>query len=272
MSDSAVLAAAGSVPSGVPGTLPRRVAVVSGSSSGIGRATAVRLAALGYNLVLHGVTEDEELGESVRMCREQGADVAALAGDVRDVAVPRRLVELAANSFGRLDALVSNAGAGLTKRFVDITPEDWSSLLRVHLDAATVSCRAAYELLRESRGSIVMLSSVAATRALPGRVGYGVAKAAIEGFTRNLACEWAPEGIRVNAVAPGTVLTPLVESNLERGLLDADGVLERTPMGRFGAPSEIASVISFLLSVEASYVTGQTLYVDGGWSCWGGWS
>ncbi len=249
----------------------RRVAVVSGSSSGIGRATAIHLAARGYDLVLHGL-DDDRLAESIRLVRAQGAQVAALAGDVRDSNVLIGLVDLAESQFGRLDALVSNAGTGLTKDFVDITDEDWASIMSMHLGAAAVSCRAAYPLLRRAGGSVVLMSSLAASVAIPRRVGYSSAKAAIEGFALNLGCEWAPQGIRVNAVAPGTILTPLVESNFEHGLLDKDRVLERTPMGRFGRPSEIASVIGFLLSDEASYMTGQTLHVDGGWSCWGGWS
>ena len=118
----------------------------------------------------------------------------------------------------------------------------------------------------------MLISSIAATAALPGRVGYGTVKAAVEGLTRNLACEWAPDGIRVNAVAPGTILTPLVKRNFETGLLDPDGVLDRTPMHRFGRPEEVASAVSFLVSGASSYITGQTLHVDGGWSCWAGWS
>lgn len=139
-------------------------------------------------------------------------------------------------------------------------------------DAATASCRAAFPLLEDSGGSIVNISSLAATVALPGRVAYGSAKAAIEGFTLNLACEWAPSAVRVNAIAPGTILTPLVQKNFATGLLDRDAVLDRTPMRRLGEPAEVAAVAAFLLSEDASYMTGQTLHVDGGWSCWGGWS
>jgi NAD(P)-dependent dehydrogenase (short-subunit alcohol dehydrogenase family) len=250
----------------------RKRAVVTGSSSGIGLAIATRLAQNGYDLVMHGLEDGAALADATRAVESLGAKVVCLSGDIRDPQVPKALVELANSDLGGLDGLVNNAGAGLTKPFVELDRDDWTSLLTMHLGAATAACHAAYPTLRKSGGSVVNISSVAAVLALPGRVGYGAAKAAVEGFTRNLACEWGADGIRVNAIAPGTIETPLVQRNFEQGLLNADAVLDRTPMRRFGRPSEIAAVASFLLSTDASYMTGQTLRVDGGWSCWGGWS
>lgn len=250
----------------------RKRAVVTGSSSGIGAAIALRLARDGYDLVLHGFKDAQALSEVTDQVQAAGAKAASLTGDIRDPELPDALVRLAQVELGGLDALVNNAGSGLTKPFVDIEREDWASLLDMHLGAATAACRAAFPLLSRSRGSVVNISSVAASVALPGRVGYGSAKAALEGFTLNVACEWAPGGVRVNAIAPGTILTPLVRHNFDQGLLDHQGVLERTPMRRLGEPEEVASVAAFLLSGDASYITGQTLHVDGGWSCWGGWS
>ena len=251
---------------------PRRRAVVTGSSSGIGLAIASRLAQDGYDLVMHGLDDGAALADAVGTVESLGAKVAWLTGDVRDPDLPEALVRLAESELGGLDALVNNAGAGLTKPFVDLEREDWASLLAMHLGAVTAACHAAYPLLLQSRGSVVNISSLAAALALPGRVGYGTVKAAVEGLTRNLACEWAADGVRVNAIAPGTIETPLVQRNFEQGLLDREAVLDRTPMRRLGRPSEIASVAAFLMSQDASYLTGQVLRVDGGWSCWGGWS
>lgn len=250
----------------------RPVAIVTGSSSGIGRACAVELAHSGWNVVVHGLDDDQDLTECEREVRAEGTDCVAVAGNVADPATTEALVAAAVSRFGRLDGVVSNAGAGMTRSFVEIDDAGWHELWAVHLAAAARLLRTAQPLLAVRGGSVVGMSSLAASRALAGRVGYGAVKAGLEGLVRQLAAEWAPTGIRVNAVAPGTIRTPLVERNLARGLLDERGVLGRTPMGRLGAPGEIATVVRFLLSTDASYVTGQALAVDGGWSIFGGWS
>jgi NAD(P)-dependent dehydrogenase (short-subunit alcohol dehydrogenase family) len=227
------------------------------------------LAGRGYDVVLNGI--DEGIESVSKEVRGAGANVLALPGDVTEPETIRSIVERTAEHFGRLDALVNNAGSGLTRPFSSISLEDWDRHFDLHVKATAIACQCASELLRNTRGAVVNLASIAAHLALPGRVAYSSAKGSIVAFTRALGCEWAPQNVRVNAVAPGTIATPLVERNFEAGLLDKKGVLERTPMKRLGKPEEVAGVIVFLLSDEASYITGQTINVDGGWSAWGGW-
>jgi len=246
----------------------RPVAVVTGAGRGIGLAVATLLGESGYDLLLNdtdSVTLDQ--AASHLACR-----VERVAGDIRDHDTRDRIVATAARRFGRIDALVNNAGAGLTRPFIDLSLEDWESHFSLHVHSAAQLSRLAYPaMVSAPHAAIVNISSLAATLSLPDRVAYTSAKAAVEGFTRALAAEWAPVGVRVNAVAPGTITTPLVAENLAKGLLVEDRVLERTPLNRLGDAREVATAVRFLLSTDASYITGQVLRVDGGWSIWGGW-
>lgn len=251
-------------------TADRKAVIVTGSSSGIGRATAAELARSGWNVTVHGLDEAECSAASAEVISNGGRAVVVV-GDIRQASTAAALVDATLTGFGRIDGIVNNAGVGMTKPFGEIGDADWESILQTHLVGPTRVLRNAEAELRRRRGSVVNVSSLASLRALSGRSGYGAAKAAVDGLTRQLAAEWAEHGVRVNSIAPGTILTPLVERNFELGLLDRERVLERTPLGRLGAPSEIARVARFLLSDDASYITGQTINVDGGWSIWGGW-
>ncbi len=247
-------------------------ALVTGSARGIGKAISLRFAEEGANVVINYVQTEEEASEVVRAVCAHGVKSFAVRADVGVSEDVRRLVAEALQQFGTIDILVNNAGRGLTKPFHTIKEEEWERILAVHLRGVFLTTQLVGESMRKKKsGSIINISSVAGRVALPHRVIYSTVEAGKDMFTRALACEWAADGVRINSIAPGTIRTPLVQENLEKGLLDGAHVLERTPMGRFGETSEVAALAAFLASRESSYITGQTIYIDGGWTSWAGW-
>jgi len=233
------------------------VAVVTGGCSGLGRATARRLADDGWRVVVGDV--DVTDGET----EQDGVTTVHL--DVARRAEVERVIDETAARLGRLDLLVNNAGINKVAPLEDLSVEDWHLVLDVDLHGAFHCLQAAgRHMLAAGSGSIVNVVSVAASRGVVGRTAFAVAKAGLVALTRSAAVEWAARGIRVNAIAPGFMETEGVQLAIERGIVDLDTAMARTPMRRMGQPVDIANAVRFLSSPDASYITGHVLYVDGG--------
>lgn len=239
-----------------------RVVLVTGAASGIGLATAECLLAGGWQVVLADV--DGEGAERRRHELDPGGHRSLARGaDVTDATSIQELVEAVEERHGRLDALVNNAGRPSSQDVDGMRDEDWAAALDVNLSGTLRCSRAALPLLRRSAApAVVNMASVAAFVGMPGRAAYGAAKAGVVGLTRVLAIEWAGLGVRVNAVAPGYVRTAGFDERV--GVRRGDELSRQVPLGRLCRPDEVATVIRFLVSTEASYVTGHTITIDGG--------
>ncbi|MGK5532795.1 3-oxoacyl-ACP reductase FabG [Streptomyces sp. URMC 129] len=244
-----------------------RIAVVTGAAQGIGAATARRLADEGAEVAVVDLTA-ERAAATVEAITEAGGKARAYGCDVSDEAAVRAVFDRVTEDFGGLHVLVNNAGITRDNLFFKMPKSDWDAVLSVNLTSAYLCCQAAQARMVEQRyGKIVSLSSRSAL-GNRGQANYAAAKAGIQGLTATLAIELGPFGINVNAVAPGYIATSMTAATAARVGASAEdhqqAVAERTPLRRVGQPEEIASVVAFLASDDASYVSGQTLYVNGG--------
>jgi NAD(P)-dependent dehydrogenase (short-subunit alcohol dehydrogenase family) len=248
--------------------LEGRVALVTGGARGIGRAIAEGLLAAGGSVELADV-DGPSVERAATELASAGPRVGLAVGTRVDVASSREVrdwVDEVAGRRGRIDLLVNNAGVQLNRATHELADDDWDRVLSVNLDGAFYASREAGRWMRRAgRGAIVNIASIAERFGMPRRVPYGVTKAGISALTRGLAAEWAPDGVRVNAVAPGYVETDLVRHALEMGHIDRDAIVDKIPMGRLAAPRSVADVVVFLATDAADYVTGQTVFVDGGY-------
>ena len=251
------------------GDLTGRVAVVTGGARGIGRAIAGEFVRAGATVVL-GDLRAELAAETAKSLSSLGT-VEAAPLDVRDWGGVSTFFENVISTHGQLDVCVNNAGVQAIASSFDMTERDWNEVLAVNLSGVFVCAREAGRVMGKRGGSIISMSSAAGVLALPGRAPYCSTKAGVSSLTRVLAVEWAPLGIRVNAIGPGWVETDLVRAAIEAGNLAAEDIRRRTPLDRLARPDEIAQVALFLASDRSSYMTGQTIYPDGGFTSYGGW-
>jgi 3-oxoacyl-[acyl-carrier protein] reductase len=255
------------------GTLPLagRVAIVTGSSSGIGRAIAAELAGRGMTVVV--TSRSAERAKATAAAIEgEGGTALGVGVELTDAAGPPALVHRALDAFGRLDVLVNNAGAGQVADSETLAPADWQRIIDIDLTAPFLCAQAAARpMLAAGRGVIVNVSSLTGHIGLARRAAYSAAKHGLEGLTKTLGVEWARRGVRVMSVAPAYVETELLAGTSKAGGFTLDDVARRTPLGRLAEPREVARVVAFLASDDASYLTGSSVLVDGGWLADGGW-
>lgn len=238
------------------------VALVTGASRGIGRAIALRLAADGFAVAVNYASNSAKADAVVSEIRDHGARALALQADVSDAEAVASMFETVSEELGSVSVLVNNAGITDDGLLLRMTSDQWDNVVNTNLRSVFLCTKAALRsMLRAKSGRIINISSVSGIAGNPGQSNYAAAKAGIIGFTKSVAKEVGSRGITVNAVAPGFIQTDMTAA---LGDNVTDAVAEQVALGRLGAPEEVASIVGYLASDGASYITGQTIVVDGG--------
>ena len=247
-----------------------RVVIITGAGAGIGKACALRFSQAGYRVVV----ADLSIQSAEQVCEliiDEGGQAIACAGDVSKESDCQKVVESAIDHWGKVNALVANAGIQVSGRLLDSTEDDWDKIIGINMKGVAYSCKTVLPHMIENKsGAIVINSSINALLGSEGMAIYDMSKAGVLGLMRHLAVDHGKHGIRVNAVCPGNTITDFHINNFAKKGIDVDGIREMTKgyglLDRAAEPHEIANVIYFLVSDEASFITGQTIVADGGFS------
>lgn len=248
--------------------MPDKVIIVTGGANGIGAETSRRLAAEGARIVIADIKSDQGQAEAAGIVARGGQGVFVQC-DITNPELCEGAARVAVDEFGRLDGLVNCAGISRPHDSICLPPADWAGMVDVQLNGAFYIAQACAKRMWADGGAIVFITSTNAEAAFPRRAAYCAAKAGVAMLTKVLAIEWAQRRIRVNAVGPAYVATEMTQRNIAAGNLNEAQIKARIPLGRLAQPGDVADAVSFLLSDHAQFITGHSLYVDGGWLAYG---
>jgi len=241
-------------------------AIVTGGSKGLGFAIAEALAQAGADIVMTSRTESEIEAAAEKLAGETGRKIVPLVADVSSGEDVKRLVGTTVETLGKIDIAVNNAGINIRHPALEFPVEDFEKVVDINLHGVfRVSQAVGAKMIEQGSGSIINIASILDTVSIAGRSAYAASKGGVKMLTKSLALEWTEHGVRVNAISPGPFATPLNKPLIEDPVMN-EKFLQRVPIGRWGDPSELGPAAVFLASPAAGYITGTTLYVDGGWT------
>lgn len=239
-----------------------KTVVVTGSSRGIGSAIAIKFSELGYNVVINYNSSEDMATNVLKKVRNNGSLAIAVKADVSDFFEAKSLIDKAVSEFGKIDVLINNAGIAYQGLFTEMSARDWNSIVGVNINSL-FNCTqpAVVQMIKQHSGNIINISSMWGVTGASCEVAYSASKAAIIGFTKSLAKELGPSGVRVNCVAPGVIHTEMINDFSQS---DIDALVAETPCMRIGTPEDVAESVAFLAKDSSSFITGQVIGVNGG--------